>query len=297
MPSRRDFLASSAMTLGALATAGAAQSSAARGAAPASAAHGTAPAGRLRQSVCRWCFGGIPYDDFCEMAKRAGLGAIDLVDQKDWVLVQRHGLAISTSNSTSRRDFIPRGLNDRANHELILGELAAVIPAAAIAGIPNVIAMFGNKGTITTEDGIAACAEGLAKIAPLAEKEGVTVILEMLNSRVDHHDFQGDTSVFGIAVAERVHSPRVRLLYDIYHMQISEGDIIRSIRTNGKWFAHYHTAGNPGRNELAADQELQYPAIAKAIADSGFTGWLAHEFMPKGDAEAGLKQAFVACMA
>ena len=257
-----------------------------------------APApGRLKQSVCRWCFSDIPYDDFCEMAKRVGLGAIDLVDQKDWALVQGHGLAISTSNSTQRRDFISRGLNDRANHELILGELSTVIPAAAQAKIPNVIAMFGNKGTITTDDGIAACAEGLAKIAPLAEQHGVTVILEMLNSRVDHKGFQGDTSAYGIAVAEKVNSSRVRLLYDIYHMQISEGDIIRSIRTNGKWFAHYHTAGNPGRNELSADQELFYPAIAKAIADSGFAGWLAHEFMPKGDAEKGLSQAYAVCTA
>ena len=289
MPSRRTFLASSAVSLGVLASG---QGGAAQGTAPAGLGAGS---GRLKQSVCRWCFGNIPYDDFAEMAKRVGLGAIDLVDQKDWALVQRHGLAVSTANSTQRRDFIPRGLNDRANHELILGELATVIPAAAKAGIPNVIAMFGNKGTITTEDGIAACAEGLAKIAPLAEREGVTVILEMLNSRVDHRGFQGDTSAYGIAVAEKVNSPRVRLLYDIYHMQISEGDIIRSIRSNGKWFAHYHTAGNPGRNELAADQELQYPAIAKAIADSAFTGWLAHEFIPKGDAEQGLSQAYAAC--
>ena len=260
MPSRRDFLASTAVTIGAMTSAP-----------PATAM--PAP-GRLKQSVCRWCFGNIPYDDFCEMAKRVGLGAIDLVDQQDWPLVQRHGLAVSTANSTQRRDFISRGLNDRANHELILGELAAVIPAAAHAKIPNVIAMFGNKGSITTEDGIAACAEGLAKIAPLAEKEGVTVILEMLNSRVDHKGFQGDTSAYGIAVAEKVNSSRVRLLYDIYHMQISEGDIIRSIRTTGKYFAHYHTAGNPGRNEIGETQELYYPAIAKAIADSGFTGWL-----------------------
>ncbi len=282
---RRSFVVSTAVALGALASD-----------APAAAAISPV-VGRLRQSVCRWPFGRVPYDDFCLMAKRVGLGAIDLVDQKDWALVQRHGLAISTSNSTARRDFISRGLNDRANHELILGELSAIIPPAAKAGIPNVIAMFGNKGTITTDDGIAACAEGLAKIAPLAEQHGITVILEMLNSRVDHRGFQGDTSACGIAVAERVGSPRVRLLYDIYHMQISEGDIIRSIRTNGKWFAHYHTAGNPGRNELSADQELQYPAIAKAIADSGFTGWLAHEFMPSGDPEAGLIEAYAACTA
>jgi hydroxypyruvate isomerase len=229
------------------------------------------------------------------MAKRVGLGAIDLVDRRDWALVQRHGLAISTANSSDRRDFISRGLNDRANHSLILGELEAVIPAAAEAGIPNVIAMFGNRGTISNEDGIAACAEGLAKIAPLAERHGVTVTLEMLNSKVDHRDFQGDTSAFGVAVAERVDSPRVRLLYDIYHMQISEGDIIRTIRKHGKWFAHYHTAGNPGRREIGADQELNYSAIAAAIADTGFDGWIAHEFTPRGDAAAALAEARDRC--
>lgn len=289
MPSRREFMGA---TLGAV---GAASLAPLAGASAAAVPIAPAP-GRLNQSVCRWPFGGIPLPDFCAMLKRLGFGAVDLVDQKDWQVVFDHGLKVSTSNSTQRRDFIPRGLNDRANHELILGELSSVIPAAAKAGIPNVIAMFGNKGTRSAEDGIAACAEGLAKIAPLAEKEGVTIILEMLNSRVDHRDFQGDTSAFGIAVAEKVHSPRVRLLYDIYHMQIMEGDVIRSIRTNGKWFAHYHTAGNPGRNELSLDQELQYPAIAKAIADSGFSGWLAHEFIPKGDAEQGLIEARERCV-
>ncbi len=275
---RRSFLASTAVTLGVVGSGRL-------------AAAAPPPAGRLRQSVCRWPFGGIPYDDFCGMVKRVGLGAIDLVDRRDWALVQRHGLAISTANSSDRRDFISRGLNDRTNHALILGELEAVLPAAAEAGIPNVIAMFGNRGTISTEDGIAACVEGLAKIAPVAERHGVTVILEMLNSKVDHRDFQGDTSAFGIAVVERVNSPRVRLLYDIYHMQISEGDIIRTIRKHGKWFAHYHTAGNPGRREIGADQELNYSAIAGAIADTGFAGWLAHEFTPRGDAAGALTEA------
>lgn len=279
---RRSFIASTAVTLGVV------------GSIPLAAAV-PRRLGRLRQSVCRWPFANIPYDDFCEMVKRVGLGAIDLVDQRDWALVQRHGLAISTANSSSRRDFISRGLNDRANHPMLLAELEAVIPAAAEAKIPNVIAMFGNRGTITTDDGIAACAEGLAKIAPLAERQGVTVILEMLNSKVDHRDFQGDTSAFGIAVAERVDSPSVRLLYDIYHMQISEGDIIRTIRKHGKWFAHYHTAGNPGRREIGADQELNYSAIAVAIADTGFTGWLAHEFSPRGDAMAALAEARDRC--
>ncbi len=244
-----------------------------------------------RQAVTRWPFGGMPLDQFCGMVKRLGFGAVDLVDQRDWDAVKAHGLAISTANSTLRRDFIARGLNDPANHATILAELEAVIPAAAAAGIPNVIAMFGNDTGLSDDAAIAHCATALAQIAPTAERHGVTVILEMLNSRVDHRNFQGDTTAFGVAVCERVNSPRVRLLYDIYHMQIMEGDVIRTIRTHGQWFAHYHTAGNPGRNELDARQELQYGAIAEAIAASGFTGWVAHEFLPTGDAEAGLAQA------
>jgi hydroxypyruvate isomerase len=209
--------------------------------------------------------------------------------------VQAHGLAISTANSTLRRDFIAKGLNDPANHAMILAELETVIPAAATAGIPNVIAMFGNDTGLSDEVAIANCATALAQIAPLAERHGVTVILEMLNSRVEHRGFQGDTTAFGVAVCERVNSARVRLLYDIYHMQIMEGDVIRTIRAHGKWFAHYHTAGNPGRNDLDTTQELQYGAIAAAIAASGHAGWLAHEFMPKGDAEPALAEAKRVC--
>ena len=294
--SRRTFLAASAATAAATLLDGRRGLTAA---AERTAAGAHVPAfgvtGRLKQSVTRWTYGGMPYDDFCQMLVKLGFGGVDLVNPADWATVKKHGLKISTSNSTTRGDFISRGLNDRANHALILGELETVLPAAAKEGIPNVIAMFGNAGTISREDGIAACAEGLAKIAPLAEKVGVTVILEMLNSRVDHRGFQGDTSAYGIAVAEKVNSPRVRLLYDIYHMQISEGDIIRSIRTNGKYFAHYHTAGNPGRNEIGDTQELNYPAIAKAIADTGYTGWIAHEFSPRGDKEVALVEARERC--
>jgi hydroxypyruvate isomerase len=237
----------------------------------------------------------MPLDDFCRMIKRLGFGGIDLVDQRDWATVQAHGLAISTSNSTLRRDFISKGLNDPANHAVILAELEAVIPAAAAAKIPNVIAMFGNETGLSDEEAIGNCATALSRIAPLAERHGVTVILEMLNSRVDHRNFQGDTTAFGVAVCQRVNSPRVRLLYDIYHMQIMEGDVIRTIRNHGQWFAHYHTAGNPGRNDLDATQELQYGAIATAIAATGYTGWLAHEFMPKGDAEQALAEARDIC--
>ena len=248
-----------------------------------------------RQSVTRWPFGGMPLDDFCRMVKRVGFGGVDLVDQRDWAAVQAHGLVISTANSTLRRDFIAKGLNDPANHAIILAELEAVIPAAAAAQIPNVIAMFGNDTGLSDQVAIDNCATALARIAPFAERHGVTVILEMLNSRVDHRGFQGDTTAFGVAVCEKVNSVRVRLLYDIYHMQIMEGDVIRTIRTHGKWFAHYHTAGNPGRNDLDGIQELQYGAIASAIAATGYTGWLAHEFMPKGEAEAALVEAMRVC--
>ncbi|HET9132852.1 MAG TPA: TIM barrel protein [Gemmatimonadales bacterium] len=251
----------------------------------------SAPPTGLKQAVTRWPFARMAWDDFCRMVKRLGFGAVDLVDEGDWATVQRHGLAISTANSSARRDFIGRGLNDRANHATILGELEAVIPKAAAAKIPNVIAMFGNGTRETAAEGIAACAEGLAKIAPLAERHGVTIVLEMLNSKVDHRGFQGDTTAYGVAVCERVNSARVRLLYDIYHMQIMEGDVIRTIRAHHRWFAHYHTAGNPGRQEIGDRQELQYPAIARAIAETGFTGWVAHEFSPAGRADVALREA------
>jgi len=280
---RREFVASSA----GLAVAGSAIPAAAT-----SLPTGTSP---LRQAVTRWPFSSMPLDAFCGLLREIGFGAVDLVDQKDWATVQRHGLAVSTANSSQRRDFISRGLNDRTNHALILGELEGVIPAAKRAGIPNVIAMFGNRGARSDADGIAACAEGLAKIAPVAERHGVTVILEMLNSRVDHADFHGDRVGFGVAVVEAVASPNVKLLYDIYHMQIMDGDIIRTIGRQAKWFAHYHTAGNPGRNELSSGQELQYAAIARAIAATGFTGWIAHEFTPRGDTAAALREAFTVC--
>lgn len=244
-----------------------------------------------RQSVCRWPYGRMSLDDFCTLVKRLGFGAVDLIDQPDWPTVAKHGLTVSTANTTKRGDFISRGLNNPANHEVIRSELAAVIPAAAQAGIPNVIAMFGNHAGASDAAAITNCAVGLEPIVPLAEQHGVTILLEMLNSKVDHLNFQGDNTAFGVAVCDRVDSPRLRLLYDIYHMQIMEGDVIRTIRDNAKWFAHYHTGGVPGRHELNEHQELQYAGIAQAIGATGFKGWLAHEFNPTVDAEQGLAQA------
>jgi hydroxypyruvate isomerase len=182
--------------------------------------------------------------------------------------------------ASRRKDFLTRGLCDPAMHGVVRQEVEATLPLAARAGVPNVIVMFGNRQGRSDADGQANAITGLSALAPLAEQHGVTLCVELLNSKVDHKDYQGDHTAFGAAVVRAVNSPRVKLLYDIYHMQIMEGDVIRTIRDHADVIAHYHTGGVPGRHELDGTQELQYRAIAQAIADTGFTGYLAHEFMP-----------------
>jgi hydroxypyruvate isomerase len=254
-----------------------------------------AVAPRIRQSVCRWPYDSIPLPEFARMCRRAGVGAIDLLHADEWPVAADAGLECSTAYATRRRDFLTRGFNDPANHALLLRELESVLPLARRAGVRNVIAMFGNRTGRSEEEEIAACADGLRRIAPLAEEAGVTIVLEMLNSKVDHKGYAADSTRYGVAVVSAVRSPRVRLLYDIYHMQVMEGDVIRTIRSSHQWIAHYHTAGNPGRNELDATQELQYPAIMRAIAATGFDGWVAHEFIPTRDAQQGLRAAVRLC--
>jgi hydroxypyruvate isomerase len=251
--------------------------------------------GRLRQSVCRWPFDQIPDRDFFPMVKALGFGAVDLLREDQWPMAEAEGLICSMGMPTARNDFIRRGLNDRASHPLLIDELQRTLAAARAHGVPNVIAMIGNREGRSDEEGLAACVEALDQVKGVAEREGVTICLELLNSRVDHHDFMGDRMGFGLALMYAVNSPRVRLLYDIYHMQIMEGDIIRTIRDHGQWIAHYHTAGNPGRNELDPTQELNYRAIAQAIADTGFAGWIAHEFLPTRDPKTGLAEAQEVC--
>jgi hydroxypyruvate isomerase len=287
VPTRRELLRT-AVTAGVI---GLASPGAARGSEPDSAHRMTG----LRQAVCRWPFDSIPDRDFFPMVKALGFGAVDLLTERQWPLAADQGLICSMGTPTERRDFIRRGLNDRANHPLLLGELERALPAARRAGVPNIIAMVGNRDGKSDEAGLAATIEGLDRVKALAEEEGVTICLEMLNSRVDHHDFQGDRTEFGLKLMYAVNSPRVRLLYDIYHMQIMEGDVIRTIRDHGQWIAHYHTAGNPGRHELDPTQELNYRGIAQAIADTGFTGWIAHEFIPTRDPRAGLGEAREIC--
>jgi hydroxypyruvate isomerase len=224
-----------------------------------------------------------------------GLRAIDLLHADEWEVARAAGLTCSMGYASRRDHFIDYGFNDPANHALLIEELSVAIPLAARAGVPNVIAMFGNRRRLSDSEGIANCASALARVAPLAEKHGVTVCVELLNSKIDHPDYQGDHTAFGVAVMERVGSPRVKLLYDIYHMQIMEGDIIRTIGQHRRWIGHFHTGGVPGRHDIDGTQELNYHAVAEAIADGGFDGYVAHEFTAKGEPYAGLAEACRIC--
>ena len=251
--------------------------------------------GRLKQSACRWPYRQIPLPDFCRAGAAMGLAAVDLLGSDEWGVVRDHGLVCSMGYPAIRGDFIATGFNDRANHPLLLGELERAIPEAARHGVPNVIAMFGNRRGRSDAEAIDACVAGLNRIEALAEQHGVTICLELLNSKVDHADYQGDHTAFGVAVVRAVASPRVKLLYDIYHMQIMEGDVIRTIRDNKEWIAHFHTGGVPGRHELDDTQELNWRGIAAAIADAGFSGYVAHEFTPVRDPLVSLREAVAVC--
>jgi hydroxypyruvate isomerase len=253
--------------------------------------------GRLKQSACRWPYGKIPLPEFCRRAKQLGLVAIDLLQVDEWSVAHDAGLVVSMGYASRRDRFIETGFNDPANHALLIKELEIALPLAARARVPNVIAMFGNRNAHIDESAaIANCVAGLAKIAPLAAELGVTICVELLNSKVDHAGYQGDHTAFGVAVMQGINSPRVKLLYDIYHMQIMEGDVIRTIRDNIYWIGHFHTGGVPGRHEINASQELNYHAIAAAIADLDYQGYVAHELVPtRADPFASLAEAVRIC--
>ena len=247
--------------------------------------------GRIRQSVSRWCFGKWSLDELCEVSKRLGLKAIDLLGPGEFETVKKHGLICSLVNSHSLTD----GLADKKYHEECLTKLRETIDATAAAGFPNVISFSGNRRGIPDDVGVENAVEALKKIAGYAEQKKITIVLEYLNSKVNHKDYMFDNMAWAVEVCKRVGSDRVKILYDIYHAQIMEGDIIRTIRENADYIGHYHTGGNPGRNEIDETQELYYPAILRAIAETGFTGYVAHEFVPKGDPLAALTYAARIC--
>jgi hydroxypyruvate isomerase len=249
--------------------------------------------GRLRQSVSRWCYRKIEMPEFCRAVAAMGLTAIDLLEPAEWPIVRDHGLTCSMGygGGGSIRD----GLNNRANHDSIVNNLIDAMPRAAAMGVPNLITFFGNRQGRNDREGGDNCIAGLNRLKAAAEQHGITICVELLNSKVDHADYQGDRTAFGVEVVSAVNSPRVKLLYDIYHMQIMEGDVIRTIRQHHQHIAHYHTGGVPGRHELDDTQELQWPSICRAIADTGFKGFLAHEFVPTRDPLTSLREAVSLC--
>jgi hydroxypyruvate isomerase len=248
---------------------------------------------RIKQSVCRWCYNKIPLRDFFQTVKDIGLTAVDLLQPDEWAIAKEYGLVCSMGYAGG--GSIPDGLNNPANHEKIIKGLAEGIPKAEAAGVPNVITFFGNRRGMSDADGIKNCIAGLNQIKPIAEQHGVNVCVELLNSKVNHKDYMGDHTPFGAEVVDAIASPRVKLLYDIYHMQIMEGDVIRTIRTYKDIIGHYHTGGVPGRNELDGKQELNWPAIAEAIVETGYTGFMAHEFVPTRDPITSLREAIALC--
>ena len=251
--------------------------------------------GKIKQSASRWCYSAIPLPALCKAAGRMGLMGIDLLQRAEWDEVNDSGLGVTMGYAADRRDFLTNGFTNRDSHSMLLKELEGALPEAKAKSVPNIIAMFGNRQGRSDADAIAAAIEGLKQIAPAAEAAGVNICVELLNSKVDHKDYHGDRTWFGVEVMKGVGSPRVKLLYDIYHMQIMEGDVIRTIQQNKQWIGHYHTGGVPGRHELDDTQELNWAGVMHAIAESGYTGYVAHEFIPTRDPLTSLREAFDLC--
>lgn len=253
--------------------------------------------GNIQHSACRWCYDGIPLEEFCAAAKEIGLVGIDLVGPKDWPTLKKYGL-ISTMCNGAEINLVD-GWNDPKFHATLIKNYTDMIPQVAAAGYKNLICFSGSRRGIDDETGWNNCAKGLKQIMPLAEKHGVTIIMELLNSKVDHQDYQCDKTAWGVELCKRVGSPNFKLLYDIYHMQIDEGDVIRTIRTYKDYIGHFHTGGVPGRREIDDSQELYYPAIMKAIHELGYKGYVAQEFIPSSSNKEGklaaLKNAVRIC--
>src|SRR4051812_32531398 len=255
-------------------------------------AESTRPASRLKQSVSRWCYGRIPLDDLCEAAKSIGYMSVELLSEKEWTVPKKHGLECAMANGFGA---IPVGFNRPDNHDKLVADAERMIPLVAAAGVPNIVVFSGNRAGLSDGEGIANCIAGLKRVTPAAERHNVTLCLEMLNSKVDHKDYQADHTAWAVQVVQGVGSPRLRLLYDIYHMQVMEGDIVATIRANAAHIAHFHTGGVPGRAEIDDTQELNYRRVMQAIADLGFTGFVGQEFVPKREPLASLRQAFEIC--
>ena len=249
--------------------------------------------GTVNHSVCRWCYNQIPLEKLCKDSKQMGLASVELVTVKEFPVLQEHGLKCAMVSGVP--GGITDGLNRVENHDKIVTYYEEAAPIVAKAGFQNIICFSGNRKGMSDEEGLKNCAIGLKRVAAICEKHKVTAVMELLNSKVNHADYMCDRTPWGVELCKLVGSDRFKLLYDIYHMQIMEGDVIATIKKSHQYIAHYHTGGVPGRNEIDDTQELYYPAIMKAIVATGFKGHVAQEFIPKRDPMASLKQGVLIC--
>jgi hydroxypyruvate isomerase len=282
MFTRRAIVKSSILAVGAASAAGSTGASSA-----------AAPA-RLKQSASRWCYKDIEIGELCTFGAKIGLAGIDLLQPDEYDIPGRYGLRC-TMGYVADGATITDGLNRPENHAALERAYRTGIPLAAKSGVPNVITFPGSRRGMSDAEGIKNTVAGLNRIKGIAEDHGVTVCLELLNSKIDHPDYMADHTEWGVRVMEDVNSPHVKLLFDIYHMQIMEGDLINTIRKNIKWIGHFHTGGVPGRHELNDAQEVNWTGVARAIADLNFRGYFAHEFVPAGIPLPALEQAVRLC--
>ena len=253
--------------------------------------------GNINHSVCKWCYGSIPLEEFCVSVKKMGIKSVELLGPKEWPTLKKHGLTCALAAYWENGFGIEKCWNRTEHHADLIALYEKSIPMVAEAGLKQVITFSGNRDGMDDETGMKNCAEGIKKIMSLAEKNNVLVVMELLNSKVNHPDYMCDHTEWGVELCEMIGSENFKLLYDIYHMQIMEGDVIATIQKHHSYISHYHTGGVPGRNEIDETQELYYPAIMQAILDTGFEGYVAQEFIPKeeDDALASLQQGVEIC--
>lgn len=256
--------------------------------------------GNIRHSISRWCYQNIPLEELCQICKDLGIESIELTGPDEWKVMQKYGITSAMGQTAwPKGTGLPNFWNNPKNHDVLVETYTQLIPQAKDAGVTNLICFSGNRNGLTEYQGLLNCQKGLKRIMPLAEKNGVTLTMELLSSRDSHPDYQCDNVEWGAVLAEMVGSPNFKLLYDIFHMQSMSGDHIRNIRRYGKYISHYHTGGMPGRHEIDETQEIYYPAIVKAIVDSGYKGFIGQEYIPSAKDRpgvvAGLKRAVEIC--
>jgi hydroxypyruvate isomerase len=260
-----------------------------------SSLHADEPAkvnGSIKQSICRWCYGRIKLEDLAQAAVKIGYKSIELITPQEYLKIKPLGLTCAVLRCANG---IADGQNRKENHDKIEKQLRDDIEFAAAEGLPNVLTMSGNRRGMDDKEGLDNCAAGIKRVIKLAEEKKITLLMEGLNSKVDHKDYMYDFTKWGVELCKKVGSERFKLLYDIYHMQIMEGDVIRTVRQDKEYIGHYHTGGNPGRHEIDETQELNYPAIVKAILETGYKGYLGQEFIPVREPVASLTQGFKIC--